>query len=266
MQCTLLGQFLPRELPVGAEEQQSRISIDTKFKIKVVIAVFSYALKIFDSMHDRYEEKNSLKKQVEKEKETYWNIFHSVARKIGHTITLSKMFARTIKERLLAKVEADLREDMKSFMMRSISDKTKLLIHVLESLIDQDWDKFRQYIRNTKSICEDWLKEKITAEYLSGRETQYFKRASILADNNIHTLTELIGNVWKDTEVKLDTWLQSFFSKENTLGLSCSEFSSMRHISNTIDVPEFVQNVKQQLKKIRNELKGYFHSIYFESV
>ena len=241
--------------------EQERIVIHPDFKIKVVIHVFAYALKIFDAMQDRYERENSPREIVEKEKQTFWDIFDSAVRKVGYTITLSKIFLNVIQKGVCDKISDVLYEEMKSDIIQSNSDKTKFLVEVLEKLIDQDWEEFRDYLGNTKSLCKTLLKEKIEERYLSGENMHDIERVNVIVDDYTTTLSTLIESVWKEentTEAELEKWLEIFQRKDTVVGFSESDFSTMKHISNTFEVEEFVSNVKQGMEMVKIELKEIF--------
>ena len=70
----------------------------------VIVKVFTHALKVFDQMQVRFEEKTSIKNQVEKEKEDFWNMFRSVFEKEDEEITLANMFVRILKPKMIATI------------------------------------------------------------------------------------------------------------------------------------------------------------------
>ena len=250
----------------GNENKEfTKVQLKKDLKYKIIVKVFIYALKIFDVMQERYEEKNSLRNRVGSEKKGFWKIFYSLVKKEAKEMTLADMFLEVVSKRVITKIERSLQEEIVSYSVKTNSDKTQLLVKVLENLIDQGWTEFRRYLLSTKEVCEERLTNIIKEEFFLSTTKRYNQSSN----NNLHELkcalqssVEHATMQRKEGEISLQHWLDAFMDHEDTIGFSSIDFSTLINFSETIeDVKGLQSNIIKRLHDMENKLESHFESI-----
>lgn len=237
------------------------------YKALILKRITLYCVQEFTKLNEKYEDKNSPQRQLDKYRDTAWKLFNDLLNNKKEDLIAADFFIKAIDESVRKTLADKLPRLIENeILQRFQHSKYQLMKTVMKDLVKQKkYSSFEKYINDSSTFIEQWLvyhtnhilfqKEKNTKQRLYDRLCRA-NISEIFAEVNksINTVTtELERTRNKGFGSLISEWIKRFVRIIPTLSVSADDLAhvSKRHVTN---IQIYHHSVLSQLSDIEKSI------------